>query len=668
MLSWFNRQFANLTLSAKFSLIVLPLVLALGALFSVFLKHELSLIETSRRGLEGVQQIPQLMTLMDNLQRHRGLSQIVRQGNTSAQTKLQEAANGVQQATSQLQGSIPAEWTGSRRRLEALSQGWSKLLADGPALSAPQSFTRHSDLVQAVIQLIRVVADDSTMTFDSQPASYHLVSALTVDLPLLSEQVAVLRGKLSSFATRGDQQSTLIIEARTGLGSLNVFAENLNQSYEKVAATGFPLDGEIMKRLTQFKADLVELRQLIDRLDADVNAVTGPAAFAQVSAYLDNILKLKDLSLSPLQDTLEQRIQSEKNKVTLTVLIGAGIALLVLGVIWLSIRKMGADTRVVLKQAERLSSGDLRSIPCLSSADEMGLVSGAIEEIRLAHHAAVHEMASLAQSLLHNTSALTQATGKISKSASDQSDASAQVASATEELSVSVSQVSEQCRVADSLATQTGGAAQEGMTLVKNARATMENIGLASHTLGQTMEALGKRSSGISSIIQTIQDIAEQTNLLALNAAIEAARAGEQGRGFAVVADEVRKLSERTAQSTRDIADLVTAIQNDTQSAIGDVVSWKDRIAGGVELSISTEGQMEQIRQDSASTEEAIQEINQALSEQSQASQMIARQIEKIAQMTEETQSASHSVSDVAVEVKTMSEQLTAFVQKYQTV
>jgi methyl-accepting chemotaxis protein len=242
------------------------------------------------------------------------------------------------------------------------------------------------------------------------------------------------------------------------------------------------------------------------------------------------------------------------------------------------------------------------------------------------------------------------------------------VASATEELSVSVSQVSEQCRVADSLATQTGGAAQEGMTLVKNARATMENIGLASHTLGQTMEALGKRSSGISSIIQTIQDIAEQTNLLALNAAIEAARAGEQGRGFAVVADEVRKLSERTAQSTRDIADLVTAIQNDTQSAIGDVVSWKDRIAGGVELSISTEGQMEQIRQDSASTEEAIQEINQALSEQSQASQMIARQIEKIAQMTEETQSASHSVSDVAVEVKTMSEQLTAFVQKYQTV
>lgn len=666
MLPWFNRLFANLPLSSKFALIVLPLAIALGALFSVFLKQEIALIESTKQELTGVEQITPLLKLMDHVQQHRGLSQIVLQGNSTLQPKLQEVSASVNDSLAKLQGSIPQEWSRSHEKLNEISQAWSKLQADAQSLNAVQSFALHSELVQFVIQLIRYSADDSTMTFEPEKAAYYLISALNFDLPLLNEQVAILRGQMAAYAAQGDAESTLMVEARTRLSIVNVLAVNLTQSYDKVAVAGFPVDEQIKTRLAQFKADMAELRQLIDRMDADVHHISATAAFAQVSRYLDNVAELKDFSLVPLQGALEQRLDREHGVVNLTLGICAGVALLVFAIVWFSVRKMSADTRVVLKQAEQLSARDLRPQGVLSSRDEMGAVSQSIEKIRVAQLSSVQEMAGLAQGLLQNTSALTSATGQIAQSAAEQSDASSTVASAIEELSVSVSQVSGQCKVADGLATQTGGAAREGMDLVKHARSTMENIGTASQTLGQTMNALGDRSNGISSIIQTIQDIAGQTNLLALNAAIEAARAGEQGRGFAVVADEVRKLSERTADSTRDIADLVTAIQNDTQSAIADVGSWKDRIASGVDLSIGTEQQMERIGQDSTSTEGAIQEINQALSEQSEASQVIARQVEKIAQMTEETQSASQSVSQVASEVKTMSEKLTAFVQKYQ--
>jgi methyl-accepting chemotaxis protein len=148
--------------------------------------------------------------------------------------------------------------------------------------------------------------------------------------------------------------------------------------------------------------------------------------------------------------------------------------------------------------------------------------------------------------------------------------------------------------------------------------------------------------------VNVIKEIADQTNLLALNAAIEAARAGEQGRGFAVVADEVRKLAERTAKSTQEIAGMIGKIQNSTREVVASMESSVGRVSSGVDLANQAGQSITQIKNESTRVAQVVGNISDALREQSEASRSIAQNVEKIAQMSEENSAAVLQTANAA--------------------
>ena len=196
-----------------------------------------------------------------------------------------------------------------------------------------------------------------------------------------------------------------------------------------------------------------------------------------------------------------------------------------------------------------------------------------------------------------------------------------------------------------------------------NLHAMFERISVA----GNSVEGLSRSAGEIGGIVQLIKEIAEQTNLLALNAAIEAARAGEQGRGFAVVADEVRNLAARTANSTREISEMVKSIQQGTAGAVEGMERGVERVNAGVARAEKAGEAMARIRQAAEQVQATVAEISHALREQSSASTEIAQQVEMIARMAEENGLAVASNHQTAASLGTLADTLLGNVGRFRT-
>ena len=201
--------------------------------------------------------------------------------------------------------------------------------------------------------------------------------------------------------------------------------------------------------------------------------------------------------------------------------------------------------------------------------------------------------------------------------------------------------------------------AEMGMVVVSSTISGMQQLSEAVSNSATIISDLGKSSDQIGEIVRTIEDIADQTNLLALNAAIEAARAGEQGRGFAVVADEVRKLAERTTKATKEIGDMIRQIQQDTRGAVDSMQQGTQKVTAGVDLVNKTGEALSQIVRMVSESADMIRQIAVASEEQSVATQQIASDIENVAKVTKESSSGAHEsakasqdLSQLAVELQ----------------
>ena len=234
-----------------------------------------------------------------------------------------------------------------------------------------------------------------------------------------------------------------------------------------------------------------------------------------------------------------------------------------------------------------------------------------------------------------------------------------QSASAVEEMTMTAGEVARNSTDAANLAQETAQTAKSGQEVMEQTVDGMQQVSQAVMQAASIITTLGQSSDQIGEIVRVIEDIADQTNLLALNAAIEAARAGEQGRGFAVVADEVRKLAERTTKATKEIGDMIRQIQQDTKTAVNSMEQGTHKVVTGVALANKTGEALAKIYAMVNSTAGMIQQIAQAAEEQSVATRQIASDLESVTQTTRETTQgvaqsarACHDLSSLATDLQ----------------
>ena len=401
-----------------------------------------------------------------------------------------------------------------------------------------------------------------------------------------------------------------------------------------------------------------------------------PPAFEQVGeTYTDSTLEVFHDIKSDGQriggiyvqsDLTARQEQMARFTTIIGIVIGGSLAVGIL-MVWIIQASIG---RPINKMSEALKDiaqgeGDLTRRVDDSSKDELGEMGKWFNTFMDKIHDVICEVVKNTMQVASAANEIAASSDEMSSSMSQQTDQTLQVASAVEQMSSTVAEVANKSANASKTAQDAGSQAREGGQVVQDMINEMRNISEVVNRTAVSINGLGARGEEIGQIIGVINDIADQTNLLALNAAIEAARAGEHGRGFAVVADEVRKLAERTVQATEEVAKSITAIQTETSQAVEQMSEGTERVNEGVTYAEKAGNALEAIVNGSKQVSSMIQSIAAASDQQATATHEISRSLDTINSVTRHSSEGAQQAACAATQLSEKSEQLRALVSQF---
>ena len=389
---------------------------------------------------------------------------------------------------------------------------------------------------------------------------------------------------------------------------------------------------------------------------------------AQIMKPVDEFLELLDKRTSAAVEQAKQAKTRMQYWVTGLVLFSIAFLVVALLTVYRRIiAALGGEPAVASEVVKQVAAGDLSVEIPVANTDSTSLLA-AMKVMQSNLQKLIGEIQTNADMVTSAAKKMTIAAENVAGSSQQQSASSLEIAAAMEQSTVSINLMSDSANQAQTISGDSESLMNETSGVVSEAVNRIAKIATVVEQASQTVRTLGQESENVSKIVLVIKEVADQTNLLALNAAIEAARAGEQGRGFAVVADEVRKLAERTTQSTQEITTMISSMQSSARDA---VTCIEDAVANVNEGVILTKRVGESVSRLGASSHEVkgvIIDVSSALREQNAASNEIARNVEQIAQTIERNSGAVGEVAKAATELQQLANSLTDSARHFTTV
>ena len=309
--------------------------------------------------------------------------------------------------------------------------------------------------------------------------------------------------------------------------------------------------------------------------------------------------------------------------------------------------------------------GDLTKLVVVKTNDEFGTLADEINSLVAKIRGIISQIAKTSEQVSYTAEGLRANSGNIAADAEEVAAQSQGVATAGEEMSATSGDIARNCHMASESSQQANAAAISGAKVVDETITVMNNISERVKSSAKAVENLGNRSEQIGQIVGTIEDIADQTNLLALNAAIEAARAGEQGRGFAVVADEVRALAERTTRATREIGEMIKSIQHETKDAVIAMEVGVGEVTKGSDKASESGKALEQILQQINDVNAQIHQVATAAEEQTATTSEISNNIMQVTEAVSRTSRGAQEASAAANELTMLADSLKNIVSQF---
>ena len=612
MISAVQGRFANLGMAKKMG-VGFVLVLLLTALVAAIGVWSLQTISHRFDGLK------QMSSLNSGLLKVRLLEQeYALHGNPKTADALHEGVDGLIALATQLKAASAAnvpvmndveQSLGAYRKAfdEFVSLSQAKDLALEMASWSVSSVANNLDVLQAGL------ADDGAYTlkqsegkdggqFLEQASQVSQVSRLM--LQAMNEARVRLDQSRKGDDSAGQGKIEQAEQALTQAEQLKTTVKD--EGYQTVLNEVSGHIGSFSEKLTEYTGLLSQEKTVYEQLHQRA---------AQVVERVDQAYVAED-----------QSMQAELKKNSLLIIGSSALALLVgLVAAWVITRLIVAPLRSVILVAQQIAAGDLSATVEVTRRDEIGQLMQAMQQMGAGLSSIVSGLQAGIEQLASSAHSLSAVTEQTNLEVSSQKEETEQVATAMNQMTATVHDVARNAEEAAQAAQTADGKVESGQQVVRQSMARIEQLADSATSASSSIESLSAEIQNIGTVLSVIKSVAEQTNLLALNAAIEAARAGEQGRGFAVVADEVRALAKRTQQSTEEIERLVSALRSAAQSSVQQIQNSGELVKLAVSDALQTESALGSI----AAAVSLIQQMNQQIAAAAEQQSSVAEEINR---------------------------------------
>lgn len=660
----------RLSYQTKFLVLLLIFAIPIGLLTSVLFKqlyHDIAITQKEREGIVYMQAV---RPLLEHMPQHRGMTNAFLNGRTEFREKIlvkRQQIDAFFAALAEVDAGVGQQF-GATEKLASIRQAWESIKSVSFEQPAPEVFARHSQAIADLGLLIKQVADKSHLNLETDLALHYLIDALEIRLPAITDAIGKIRGLASGFAASGNAVSG---EQHTRLYLLMHQARESTDELSYDIATIRRENSALRERLKGIdQAALAKLQAYIDLINneliyADIVSVPAAEFFDRGTDTIAASFKLYDEMLPLLDEQLQAREDTQLFWLELALIT---VALSVLIILWLfagiviSVRESIEQLR---QASARMAKGELGHRVTLSVDDEMSQVAESFNLMAEGFSHTVREIIGLAGDVAKSSEQLHAASRQANENISTQQTETEQASVAMAQMSASIAEISANIHESSEAAEEADNNASSGQQVVSEVVQGIVDLAGEVDTAADLITQVGQNSENISTVLDVIKGIAEQTNLLALNAAIEAARAGEQGRGFAVVADEVRTLASRTQESTEEINSIIESLQNGSGKAVKAMSVSREQAQKLSDQASNASVTFKAIADSVAQINRMSTEIAVAAEEQNSVSDTMQSSISHISEIGGESKEASTNTFRTGEQLAGMASELESLVKHF---